>query len=100
MQRCRALIFPSRDDFGLIPIEVMACGRPVLAFAGGGAQHTVKAGVTGEFFDEQTAAAIAGAVEQFDPGDYSPERIRSHAMQWDRAPFRDRVISAVSELAA
>ena len=41
MQHCRAAIFPSRDDFGLIPVEVMACGRPVLAYAGGGALYTV-----------------------------------------------------------
>ncbi len=63
MQRCAALVFPSRDDFGLLPIEVMACGRPVLAFAGGGALETVVAGETGEFFTEQTPEAIAAAVE-------------------------------------
>ena len=48
MQRCAATIFPSEDDFGMIPLETMACGRPILAFAGGGALETVVAGRTGE----------------------------------------------------
>ena len=58
MQRCRALVFPSRDDFGLIPVEAMACGRPVIAYAGGGSLYTSVPGVTGELFAEQTADAV------------------------------------------
>src|SRR3954452_2462493 len=68
MQSCQAAIFPSRDDFGLVPLEVMACGRPVIAFGEGGALHTVVAGRTGEFIGEQTADAIVAAVESFDSG--------------------------------
>ena len=98
MQRCRALIFPSRDDFGLIPLEVMACGRPVIAYLGGGAEHTVLPGVTGEFFSEQTPDAIAEAVKRFDPDAYETSKIRAHALQWARPMFRRRVISAVEAL--
>jgi glycosyltransferase involved in cell wall biosynthesis len=99
MQGCRALVFPSRDDFGLLPIEAMACGRPVLAYSGGGARFTVEAGLTGQFFDEQTPDAIADAVTEFNPGAYDSTRIRAHAMQWDRAPFQDRIVAAVERLA-
>jgi glycosyltransferase involved in cell wall biosynthesis len=99
MQRCRALIFPSQDDFGLLPVEVMACGRPVLAYAGGGARYTVVAGATGEFFSEQSPEAIADAVERFDPGAYDSERIRSHALRWDRRVFHQRLGRAVEGLA-
>lgn len=99
MQRCRALIFPSRDDFGLLPLEVMACGRPVLAHSKGGARHTVLPGVTGELFEDQTAEAITRAVEDFDPSAYEPERIRAHALQWDSTLFRERLVTAVESLA-
>jgi glycosyltransferase involved in cell wall biosynthesis len=98
MQTCRAVVFPSRDDFGLVPVEVMACGRPVLAFAGGGAVNTVLPGVTGEFFELQRPEAIIEAVRGFDPSRFDPEVIRQHAFYWDARRFRERVHAAVTEL--
>jgi glycosyltransferase involved in cell wall biosynthesis len=95
MQGCQAAIFPSRDDFGLVPLEVMACGRPVIAYGQGGALHTVVAGVTGEFISEQTPEAIVAAVEAFDPARYDADAIRAHALQWDRERFRERIVDAV-----
>ena len=99
MRGARALVFPSEDDFGLIPLEAMACGRPVLAYRGGGAVHTVVPGVTGELFAAQDPAAIAAAVARFDPDRYRPAEIREHALQWDRPAFRSRLVAAVEELA-
>jgi len=99
MQRCKALVFPSRDDFGLIPVEVMACGRPVIAYAGGGSLYTSAPGVTGELFAEQTADAVEAAVRDFDPGAYDPAAIRAHAMQWDSARFRERLVEHVAAAA-
>jgi glycosyltransferase involved in cell wall biosynthesis len=95
MQNCQAAIFPSRDDFGLVPPEVMACGRPVIAYGQGGALHTVVPGKTGAFIEEQTADAIVAAVEAFDPGSYDSRAIREHALQWDRERFRERIVDAV-----
>jgi glycosyltransferase involved in cell wall biosynthesis len=95
MQRAAFLLFPSRDDFGLIPVEVMACGRPVLAYDGGGARFTVVRGVTGELFAEQTADCITRALEAFEPDRYDPTLIRRHAEQWDRHVFRERLREAV-----
>jgi glycosyltransferase involved in cell wall biosynthesis len=95
MQRAAALLCPSRDDFGLMPVEAMACGRPVLAFDGGGARHTVVPGVTGERFQGQTPEAIARAVESFSPDAYDSAAIRRHAEQWDRSAFRARLREAV-----
>jgi len=97
MQSCTALIFPSRDDFGLLPVEVMACGRPVLAYAAGGALHTVVPGVTGELFAEQTREALVEAIEQFDPAAFDPAAIRAHALQWDAVAFRHRIRAAVEQ---
>ena len=95
MQRCQALVFPSRDDFGLIPVEVMACGRPVLAYADGGSLYTSKPGVTGELFPEQTADSVEAALRAFDPDAYDPVAIREHALQWDSPRFRERLVEHV-----
>lgn len=100
MQRCRAAIFPSRDDFGLTPLEVMSCGRPVLAYAGGGALHTMRPGVTGTHFAAQTPEAVEAAVRAFEPEDYDPAAIRAHALQWDKRPFRRRLVAAMRQTLA
>jgi glycosyltransferase involved in cell wall biosynthesis len=100
MQHCRATIFPSQDDFGLVPVEVMACGRPVLAYGGGGALHTVRAGVTGEHFADLRPDALAWLVDGFQPDRYDPAAIREHALRWERAAFGrgvDEVVRAVHE---
>jgi glycosyltransferase involved in cell wall biosynthesis len=100
MQRCAALVFPSRDDFGLVPVETMACGRPVLAFAGGGALETVAPGTTGEFFDEQSASAIRDAVLGFNPDAYDPAAVRAHAERWRAERFVDEMKEAIVATAA
>jgi glycosyltransferase involved in cell wall biosynthesis len=99
MQDCRATLFPSRDDFGLIPVEVHACGRPVLAYGDGGALYTVRAGVTGEHFGRQTVACLVEALRAFDPEAYDPAAVRAHAMQWDSREFRQRLVNAVAATA-
>jgi glycosyltransferase involved in cell wall biosynthesis len=99
MQRCAAAIFPSRDDFGLIPVEVMACGRPVLAYGAGGALETIVPGRTGEFFGEQTASTIRAAVEAFDPDSYDPAAIRSHAEAWREERFVREMLAAIDDTA-
>ena len=73
----------------------MACGRPVLAYAAGGALYTVKPGVSGEFFGEQTPDAIYQALREFAPEAYDSGVIRDHALNWDRLQFRARLVSAV-----
>jgi len=100
MQHCQATIFPSRDDFGLIPVEVAACGRPTLAYAGGGALETVKPGVTGAFFEQQSVAMIVDAVSAFRTDDYDPAAIREHALGWSSHRFGARLRELVDELAA
>jgi glycosyltransferase involved in cell wall biosynthesis len=96
MQRCAAVVFPSRDDFGLIPVEAMACGRPALAYAAGGALETVVAGRTGEFFDEQSPGAIRDAVERFEPDSYDSDAIRAHALGWRRERFTSEIRAAAA----
>ena len=95
MQRCRAAVFPSQDDFGLIPVEVNACGRPVIAYAGGGALDTVVPGVTGELFEDQTANSLEEAVRSFDASHYDADDLRTHALRWSSDRFRDGILDAV-----
>jgi len=99
MQGAAAMVFPSTDDFGLIPVESMACGRPVIAFGAGGALETVKPGVTGEFFAQPTAEAIREAVEQFDADAYDPEAIRAHAEHWSTPRFKARMLEIIEQTA-
>jgi glycosyltransferase involved in cell wall biosynthesis len=100
MQGCAALLSPTRHDYGLLPIEAMACGRPVLAYGEGGVRYTVVPGVTGELFDSQSPDAVAEAVSRFRPEDYDPARIREHAERWDRRRFRRRIVEIVRATAA
>lgn len=72
--QCRALVFPAEEDFGIVPVEVMASGRPVLAYAGGGALDSVTHGLSGLFFTEQTVDSLIGGIAamerwlpEFDP---------------------------------
>jgi glycosyltransferase involved in cell wall biosynthesis len=98
MQGCEAAIFPSVDDFGLVPLEVNACGRPVIALRAGGALHTVRPGVSGEFLEAQTADAVVQSVRSFNPRRFDPVSIRAHALRWSKASFRGHLRNAVEDL--
>jgi len=100
MQRCRAAIFPSRDDFGLVPLEVMACGRPVIAYDQGGARHTVRPGVTGELFSAQTEQAVEQAVRAFRVDAYDSDTIRQAVEPYDCNRFRSRLREIVIQVLA
>jgi len=87
---CRALLFPGEEDFGIVPIEAMASGRPVIAYRRGGALETVVEGRTGLFFDEQTEDSLLAAVERFEEIEetFDPADIRRHAIGFDKQVFK------------
>lgn len=95
--RCRAFIFPGEEDFGITPLEAMAAGRPVVAYGAGGALETVIDGVTGRFFHEPTAAALAAAVAAARTDRYDSLTIRRHAESYGRAVFLDRMRALIDE---
>jgi len=76
-RNCRLLVFPGEEDFGIVPVEAQACGRPVVAFAKGGALETVKADVSGVFFNEQTEEALLDAVRRAAARTWDPAAIRA-----------------------
>jgi glycosyltransferase involved in cell wall biosynthesis len=96
--RCRALIFPGEEDFGMVPVEAMASGRPVVAFGRGGAMETVASGVTGIFFNEHTVEAISAAVASLANMSFDPVTIAKHAGQFGRDQFFAKMRAHIEDL--
>jgi glycosyltransferase involved in cell wall biosynthesis len=96
-RRCRAFIFPGLEDFGIAPVEAQAAGRPVIAYAGGGALDTVQEGITGTFFREQTPEALAAAVQGFDPAAYDPAACRASAERFSVETFKHKLLTFIEE---
>lgn len=89
--RCKALIFPSEEDFGITPLEAMASGRPIVAYRGGGALETVIENKTGAFFDKQTSQSIANAIKKLDLDKFDPVSIRNYAAKFDKEIFKGKI---------
>ncbi len=97
--RCRALLFPGEEDFGMVPLEVNAAGRPVIAFRGGGAMETIVEGVTGVFFNQPTSAGLVQALEDFEGRSWDQQAMRRHAEKFDRSVFAFRVLQFLGSVA-
>ena len=94
MSRCRAVLFPAYEDFGIVPVEAMAAGLPVIAYGEGGAKETV----TPEFgvqMPSQTAEAMVSAIEELASREFDPEKLREHAKRFDVEAFRSKYAEAV-----
>ncbi|MDP2897038.1 MAG: glycosyltransferase [bacterium] len=90
-QGCHALVFPGVEDFGLTPVEAQACGKPVIAFGEGGVTESVREGVTGLFFREQTVDALVAAVRAFQTMPFEPARARQNSLRFSREVFKERL---------
>ena len=97
-RRCRFLVFPGEEDFGIVPLEAQACGKPVLAYGRGGLLETVVAGKTGIFFDEQTSAALADAAVRAESIAWDAAAIRAHAEQFSEQRFLDGLRAEIERL--
>jgi glycosyltransferase involved in cell wall biosynthesis len=88
LAHCRAFIFPGHEDFGITPVEAQAAGRPVIAYAAGGALETVIDGETGVFFHEQTPESLADAIRRLDSAGFDPVAIHKNAERFSVARFK------------
>lgn len=85
---CRAVIFPSNEDYGLVPLEAQASGRPVIAYGSGGALETVVENQTGIFFKQQTVESVIDAIQTFEKMRFDPEAIRQAVQRFDVESFK------------
>jgi glycosyltransferase involved in cell wall biosynthesis len=96
--RCRALLFPGEEDFGMVPLEVAAAGRPTVALYGGGARETVIDGVTGVFFTDPTPESLAEAVLRIEGMSYSQDVLVRHAQSFSVEAFEHRFRSFLARV--
>lgn len=97
-QKTKAFIFAAEEDFGIVPVEAMAAGRPVIAFGAGGALETVKRGVSGEFFMSQTPESLIKVVKSFDHKKYDSKKIIEYAEKFSSKRFRDEFSECVNRM--
>lgn len=95
--QAQAFVFPADEDAGIMVLEAQACGTPVIAYGAGGSLETIRPGVTGEFFKEQTKESLKAAVQDFDAARYNPAQIREHAMQYDKKVFKQKIRAFMEE---
>jgi glycosyltransferase involved in cell wall biosynthesis len=99
-RRCRALLFPGEEDFGITPLEVNAAGRPVVAFNGGGATETIIEGLNGTFFHESSVQALVPALGRCEATTWDSKLIRQHARKYDVHVFRNRILAFLRDAIA
>ncbi len=97
LERCRGLIFPGIEDFGIVPVEAMASGAPVIAYGRGGVLDTVVDGRTGLLFDEQNPSSLMDAVLKIERGEvqFDVRVLRDHAAKFDQQRFKQELTEAV-----
>ena len=97
--RTKALLFPGIEDFGIIPVEAQAAGCPVIAYRGGGALETIKDGVTGIFFNEQTPESLITALDYFEKNFNTPDRdvFNEHVQKFSTDTFKEKFQNVLNE---
>jgi glycosyltransferase involved in cell wall biosynthesis len=104
LRRCAALLFPGEEDFGIVPLEAQACGTPVIAFGKGGATETVipwpRPDATGMWFEEQSVACLAAALEQFENyrHAFDSRRLRQHALRFRPERFDKELFEFIAQV--
>lgn len=90
--KCRAFIFPGSEDFGIAPVEAQASGRPVIAFAAGGALETINEGISGIFFRDNSIDSLIDSIKSFlkSESQFDPKTIRSNALKFDKEVFKKK----------
>jgi len=94
---CTATILPGEEDFGIVPVEAQACGRPVVALGRGGALDTVIDGETGVLVGDTTVESLAAGLQRAAAITWNTTRIRAHAETFSRRRFRAEVEHVIDD---
>ncbi len=97
MSECKALLYPGEEDFGIVPVEAQACGRPVIAYGKGGVLDSVIDGKTGVFFKEQSVNSLKEAILKFEQMEFNKKEIRAHALEFDEEVFQKKIRNFIDE---
>ena len=91
MSECKALLFPGLEDFGIVPVEAQACGRPVICYGKGGVLDTVIDGETGVYFKEQTVESLKKAIKKFEKMKFDKKKLREHSLLFSEENFKNNI---------
>lgn len=97
-QQAKALVFPAEEDFGIVPVEAMACGTPVIAFNRGGATETIVENETGLFFETQSVDSLEEAINKMAKMQFDPQKLRSQAEKFSEENFAKNIKSAIDKI--
>lgn len=100
LARCRALVFPGLEDFGIVPVEALASGAPVIAYGRGGALDSLKDGETGVFFEEQSEDALLAALDRFEGLSFDPAKLAKRARLYHPDLFAERMAALINDTLA
>jgi glycosyltransferase involved in cell wall biosynthesis len=96
LSRCRAFLFPAKEDSGMIPVEVISSGTPVIAYAGGGALEYIQNGINGIFFNQQTVEGLVEGIRTFEASQLpTPDQIKQTVLPFGEQAFTQRVRDVV-----
>lgn len=98
MRECKALLFPGLEDFGIVPVEAQACGRPVICYGKGGVLDTVIDGKTGVYFEKQTVDSLKKAILKFEKTKFNKKEIRNHALDFSEEKFKKSIKDFVDKV--
>ncbi|MCP4523472.1 MAG: glycosyltransferase family 4 protein, partial [Candidatus Gracilibacteria bacterium] len=93
----KGFLFPPEEDFGLVPLEAMASGTPVIAYGKGGALETVLENSTGVFFPEQSSESLNKTLEKFETMSFDPYVIQKHAQKFDKTVFEEKILHFITQ---
>ncbi|MFH1012822.1 MAG: glycosyltransferase, partial [Candidatus Peregrinibacteria bacterium] len=94
---CKAFLFPQMEDAGIVPLEAMSAGRPVIAYNKGGSLDTMADGKTGVLFSEQTVESLSDAIRRSEKKEFDPRVLRQHAQQFDVEVFKKKMADYVEK---
>ncbi len=98
MQKAKAFIYAAEEDFGIVPVEAMACGTPVIAYGVGGIRDSVVENVTGLFFDQQSPQSLNDAIKKFESMNFSSLKISQHAQKFSTNTFKEKFQNFIDDI--